>query len=175
MTRAEVVQCMFRRWGADKDAVEHNYVDVYAEIPEDIKSILEIGVSIGSSMLAWYDLFPLAEIYGVDIDLSKITQERKQVRNLPRIHLIQNDATSHTILAQVPTHLDLIVDDGSHKTQDMLQTWRLLGSRASTYIIEDVENFQIPLLAEIGGEIIQCDGHDKYKGRNGILKVSRSV
>ena len=64
----------------DKRILEHNYVQFYEKYFEPIRDknlkILEIGIYrpgpnsgrlVGASLKTWYDYFPKAEIYGVDL------------------------------------------------------------------------------------------------------------
>ena len=65
MTRAEIIRDAFRNRRTDK--ANHGYALVYAKVPEDISSVLEIGISEGRSLLAWTDIFPSAQVWGIEL------------------------------------------------------------------------------------------------------------
>ena len=83
-------------------------------------SILEIGIQNGGSLETWAELIPLAQkIIGCDID--------QKCQNLifddPRISIIIGDAnTDHTeaLIKEASPSYDLIVDDGSHTSRDII-------------------------------------------------------
>lgn len=75
-------------------------------------SLLEIGISDGSSLKMWLDLFPKAYIYGMDISLGYNGDRYKTIigdqSNINDLNKVKN-----TILIE-NSNLFLIVDDGSH-------------------------------------------------------------
>ena len=59
----------FQHYGTDKLYL-HDYVPMYTEMFNQIPPItrlLEVGILDGQSLAAWVELFPEAEIAGVDI------------------------------------------------------------------------------------------------------------
>ena len=126
MTREEFIHEQFRIRGTDKCA--HKYAPVYARIPENIETVLEIGIT-ANSLLAWTDLFPYATVYGMDKD-------RKSCEH-SHVRMIEADITDFNPNELPP--FDLIVDDGSHNFYEMLAGWyRLNHLLRGTYIIEGV-------------------------------------
>lgn len=85
--------------------------------------ILEIGVQNGGSLEIWSKYFPKAQrIVGVDIDPK--CGELHFVD--PRISVVISDATSddgkRKVLQQAPA-FDVIIDDGSHKSSDIVRAF----------------------------------------------------
>ena len=85
--------------------------------------LLEIGIQNGGSLEIWSGYFPQAEkIVGCDInpDCQGLTFDD------PHIVVVVGDAnqdeTEKTILGHSP-HYDLIIDDGSHRSSDIVKTF----------------------------------------------------
>jgi hypothetical protein len=115
------------RWGA------HNYTDIYEAYLERRRlepiTMLEIGLGVtgdrwtalivhgrntgGASMKMWYDYFPRASIYGLDVNACPHL-------NNDRIHTFIADQGNVNDLeafarASGGVEFDLIIDDGSHR------------------------------------------------------------
>lgn len=117
-------------------------------------TLLEIGIGGddrpdvgGSSLRMWRDYFPRALIAGID------QYDKTQVRG-PRIRTFQGDQSDPEFLAAVVQSLagvDIVIDDGSHRSSDVLASFATLFPllRADgIYVIEDVETSYWP---EYGG------------------------
>jgi len=128
----------------------------------------------GASLRMWRDYFPNAEIHGLDIDKSVVEGMREA-----RICTWRCDQSSEMQLRTIIPHLvlsgkfDLIVDDGSHKPEDQLLTFQMLGSlldRRGLYIIEDVD-----LFAFFSGELPEhtCCLHGLRVGLTGSCILMR--
>ncbi len=134
--------CKHKGNGADK---WESYLSVYDDILERKKAhcldFLEIGVNNGGSVEVFAKYFNQANsITGVDINpsCSKIlfTDSRIQI-------VIGNSNTKETreLLAKRAESYDIILDDGSHQSEDIINTFiNLVGlvSPGGTYIIEDL-------------------------------------
>jgi hypothetical protein len=110
----------------------HQYEYMYANIFVNFtpKSILEIGVKDGNSILAWQQLFPSASITGIDIS------KKKLVTSIPFTYLI---GSSTTFDVSNLNNFDVIIDDGSHKVEDQIETFKNFKDKFNYYyIIEDV-------------------------------------
>lgn len=127
--------------GTDKSSVSHNFTKYYQEVFDKFREkklkLLEIGVLKGHSLKMWYDYFPNADIYGVDIiDTSFVNNDR--------IHTFIGSQTDSTFLKQLNlTHgpFDIIIDDGSHKSKDMRVSFEILFPMLKSggyYVIEDL-------------------------------------
>lgn len=85
--------------------------------------LLEIGIQNGGSLEIWSKFFPKAEkIVGCDInpDCAQLTYKD------PRIRLVVGDANSDEAQAAVLSHsatFDLIIDDGSHQSSDIVKSF----------------------------------------------------
>src|SRR5436190_328487 len=67
MNRVKEIQENFQKYGTEKRHM--GYEPLYAEIDKTtVKNILEVGVSAGQSLVSWLELFPYAQIYGIDIE-----------------------------------------------------------------------------------------------------------
>lgn len=131
MNREDQIRDAFRKHGTDK--FQHNYAPVYADVPEDIDSILEIGVYWGRSLRAWLELFPQAHVYGLDINLGLLESPIDD----SRCHLIEADIRSFD--ARCLPDFDLIIDDSTHELPDIFAAWEKFSTKCmSTYVIEDL-------------------------------------
>jgi len=135
LSRERFIDDTFVLCGTDKGALGHGYAPIYAKIQPEITSMLEVGVYRGGSLRAWLEIFPQAEIYGIDIN--PLVWPKMEVH--PRIHFTQADIREFN--ADSLPQFDLIIDDGSHKLEDMVAAFDKLKSHlkpGGTYVIEDV-------------------------------------
>lgn len=133
---------LFDKYGTDKGPIRHYYGTIYDEVLRGLSvyTVLEIGAYEGGSLLAWAEAFPEAEVYGLDVDLHRVSA---QCLAHPRIHVAKVNATKPEALAalDISKTLDLVVDDGDHTLYSQTQSFRIfhpllrVGGR---YIIEDV-------------------------------------
>lgn len=146
---------LFDRYGSDK-GVRHNYENIYGRLFKDrstVKRVLEIGLGTnnvdvpsnmgadgkpGASLRAFRDYFQAAEVYGADVD-------RRILFSETRIQTFFVDQTSDlavgSLLSQLPTSFDLIIDDGLHATHTNLRTLLFgldLVSIGGWVVIEDI-------------------------------------
>lgn len=141
----------------------HRYDRMYYEIFKElqpIKKLLEIGIKEGYSLGAWVDIFPDAEISGVDITLQRVSHEKAK-----KAIMYEHDAVSPLIRDVITSTFDVIIDDGSHHPLDQWYSFLTFEGRWSQcYIIEDV----------IGDEHVKM--FDKYLKRKGFTyKVFESI
>lgn len=104
-----------------------SYLDEYQRLFKEYQdlpvALLEIGIQNGGSMEIWGKYFGKAtSLTGCDIN--------EKCRNLtfedPRIAVIVGDANSDTIQSQIvrrSARFDLIIDDGSHKSGDIVKSF----------------------------------------------------
>ena len=134
----------------------HGYTEIYDQYLKKYKDenrkiyILEIGVQCGYDLLMINEYFEgNCEIYGFDIDLSKMQLD------LPdNIHVFELNATDSEAvywwfddrynvannLCTIPM-FDIIIDDGSHFSNDILKSLSIFHNKLAnngTYIIEDL-------------------------------------
>ena len=122
-----------------------SYLPVYDRILKDYRdqkiSLLEIGIQNGGSLEIWSKYFEFAErIVGCDVD-----ENCKRLKFLDdRISVVIGDVNSPDIIAMISRHhqdFDIIVDDGSHKSDEVVTTFYNFFPKLKNnglYIIEDV-------------------------------------
>lgn len=121
----------------------HGYSRFYNKYFKDersnFKSILEIGVQYGNSLLLWDEYFPNSKVYGFDIDTSQIIKEAKHFNVVEGDHFNLKDLDK--LFEKTEKYFDLIVEDGGHEV-DSQQI--ILGNifknvkPGGYYIIEDI-------------------------------------
>jgi len=138
-----------------------------------VQRMMEIGVFRGASIKMWRDWLPNATIYGVDafrgemgwlnkkgprkgkpLTFSGFEDFKREVDagdHGPRVRVLQADqanasqmvAMAQTLLDSVGSSFDLIVDDGSHKFRDQLESLSQLlplVRPGGVYVIEDTHS-----------------------------------
>lgn len=128
--------------GGDKGTL-HHYIPTYSRIFNDLRNekinVLEIGVWKGESMMMWREYFPNATISGIDIDMRKVPNGK-----IDGVKLLIGDATSKKDIARLfkGQKFDIIIDDGSHKTQHIIRSLHYLWSYLNDgglYVVEDIQ------------------------------------
>lgn len=126
-------------------ATDHSYGEVYETLFESrrhsAKKVLEIGICFGGSMLAWYEYFTSAIIYGLDI------MYNRHVLELPkndRLRVLMSDAYDPYVYDAISKHkYDVIIDDGPHTLKSMKFTaanYSKILSDDGILIIEDIQD-----------------------------------
>lgn len=128
------------KYGTDKWG-KHHYTPVYYDLFKDrrneVKKVLEIGPAEGAGLFMFRDFFPNATIYGFEIDSVRF----EKLQGLERIEVFiadQSKSGDMKALMEVIGDVDIVIDDGSHKTSDQLFSLMNIWPRTNTYIIEDV-------------------------------------
>lgn len=104
-------------------------------------NLLEIGIQNGGSLEIFAKYFPKAKhIIGCDIEEACNTLEFDD----PRISVVTGDINSEDVekrIAELAPNLDIIIDDGSHRSRDIIQSFtryfKILDVRG-LYLIEDL-------------------------------------
>jgi len=126
--------------GTDK-ASNHNYGDAYDRIFPDrsaIKLLMEVGITDGSSMLAWREAFQDALIVGLDI--THCSCERG-----PRLEFHVGDQRNKVDCerAAAGRQFDAIIEDAYHSTENTLLTlfwlWPYVAP-GGVYVVEEWAN-----------------------------------
>ncbi|MCK1291977.1 glycosyltransferase [Bradyrhizobium sp. 30] len=127
------------------------YERLFASIWDRPVRLLEIGVQNGGSLEIWSQFFPNAQaIVGCDInpDCERLKYDD------PRIGVIVGDAndpqTQRRIL-QRSEHFDIVIDDGSHLSSDIVKTFAMYFTQLAEggiFIVED----------------LHCSYWDKFEG-----------
>lgn len=132
--------------GTDKHDENHcfynkTYLDVYEDhfypIRESVTCLLEIGVLYGNSLKTWRDYFPNADIWGIDIN------PKSNLNYGDRINVVTGSQIDEFALNKVAPQqqFDIIIDDGSHLVDHIIQSYELLWPRVKSggyYIMEDL-------------------------------------
>jgi len=127
---------------ADKSSLCHDYMTKYERhfskfIDKDI-NILEIGVASGASLRTWRDIFPKANIYGIDINPSCIQQDSERIKIYIGSQFEKRFLDS--VMKEIGS-VSIIIDDGSHNTEHEIFTFEVLFpqlSKGGVYAIEDL-------------------------------------
>lgn len=99
------------------------YDRLFSAFREQSVRMLEIGVQNGGSLEIWSKYFPNAQILvGCDVnsDCSKLSYDD------PRIKLVIGDINTDAVEKEILNHsksLDLIIDDGSHSSGDIVKSF----------------------------------------------------
>lgn len=140
MTLSELAE----KHGTDKGMKQHGYTQYYSmffdAVREKENNLLEIGIDKGGSIKMWQDYFPNSRIYGIDLrsDYEYLLDHRTST------HIVDQSNKGELIVfaSQFPEgHFNIIVDDGSHKSSDMILTFETLFPYLASggyYVIEDL-------------------------------------
>ncbi len=100
-------------------------------------SFMEIGLAMGESIRLVDEYFENSKIVGVDLSIVFTPPAYEN-----QVELIACDGTKPELLDKLGDQMfDIVIDDGSHMTQDQLDTFNLLKGRmkpGGVYIIEDI-------------------------------------
>jgi hypothetical protein len=152
----------------------HSYIPEYERLLAPYRekcTFLEIGLAYGLSVGMWNEYFgPKCELHAADISIV-YDPER-----YPRVKHHEVDATKPELLdALGDTTFDVVIDDGSHMTQDQTATRDLLMPRMNPggiYIIEDILDLEQSINLWKGADVIDLR---KTKGRfDDVLIVYRT-
>lgn len=139
--------------GTDKFGY-HDYMPKYFRLFERFRDrpvkLLEIGVGGyqdadrgGESLEVWRDFFPEGRIVGIDI-------QQKDMDLGERVTILQGSQVDADFLADVVREhgpFDLIVDDGSHRNEHVVDSFGLLFptmAPGGLYVVEDVQTAFFP-------------------------------
>lgn len=127
-----------------------NYYALFRRFRDKPIRFLEIGVGGygaadrgGESLAVWRDFFPAARVTGIDI-------QKKSLDLGPRVRILEGSQVDPEFLAGIERSegpFDLIVDDGSHRNDHVLESFRLLfpGLReGGIYVVEDTQTAFYP-------------------------------
>jgi glycosyltransferase involved in cell wall biosynthesis len=130
------------------DKFHHGYMPYYeryfAPIRHKKLNILEIGIGEytdtkagGASLKLWHEYFPNSMIYGIDVyDKSHLDSHR-----IKTFIANQNDPTRLEQIGLEIGWIDIIIDDGSHRSEHIVTSFQTLFpylSDTGIYVIEDL-------------------------------------
>jgi len=141
----------------DKRPSQHNYTQFYEKYFEPIRfdnlKILEIGIYrppldsgklVGASLKTWYDYFPNAEIYGVDLyDFKDVENDR--IKTLICNQSYREDGQDYpglkSLIDKIGGDFDIIIDDGGHTMEQQLITLGFMFKHlkpSGIFVVEDL-------------------------------------
>jgi hypothetical protein len=124
------------------------YDAIFSHLKNKPVSLLEIGVQNGGSLETWAQYFTKAKsIVGIDINPKCQNLRFKD----PRIKVVIGDATTIKLTGKY----DIIIDDGSHKSTDMIEQFKRLFPRLKTGGMYVVEDFHAMWMQGYGNEAIR--------------------
>lgn len=141
MAEVSLFKDVFTKYESDKSGY-HTYENVYGNLFEDrsaVNNILEVGIHLGASLRAWKELFPNANIIGLENNVERFFTET-------RIHSMYLDQSIPSTFSNFKsimrgTQFDFIVDDGCHYKNETIATfWELLPKLNVNgyFIVEDI-------------------------------------
>lgn len=150
--------------GTDKTSGHHyiqHYVKHFHQFRKKKINILEIGVggaenpdTGGGSLRMWKYYFPKSKIYGIDI-----FDKSKQQEN--RIKIFKGNQNDPDFLKDVfrktNSSLDIVIDDGSHKNEHVITTFKILFPLINNGGIYVVEDLQTSYWSALGGDSINLN------------------
>lgn len=131
----------------DKGSIKHRYTDTYERYLAPLRGkpvrLIEIGVACGASLKTWARwLGEEARITGIDIR----PECAALCTQYPSVSIVVGDATAF----QPDGDYDIVVDDGSHVSLEIVKTFRNLWPRlrpGGYYVVEDLRCTHDPLYA----------------------------
>jgi SAM-dependent methyltransferase len=161
------------------------YHQSFKDFRYDPVNVLEIGVKHGNSIRLWKDYFPKANIYGVDINLARVTGD---LHSEDRVFLFEGNAalkeTWDEFFEKHPVSFDVIIDDGSHKWLHQWKSFQHLHGRLSKngiYVVEDLEHWfyvedRHPFVSRVVNLVQVANKNPvESKGWNGLLNMNYQV
>lgn len=113
------------------------YTQVLMSIPRAKIRLLEIGVADGRSMQAWREYVPEATLFGIDVSPAT------EVIDGATVYMgNQSDVAFLASVVKQTGPLDVVIDDGSHKSADQIESVRALLPHVlpgGYYVIEDLD------------------------------------
>ena len=141
ITKEQRLEQLCRMYPSDK--LSHGYLPYYAKyLPEEIFSLLEIGVDKGFSAKMFDDFYDhKPEIHLLDLFSENGHLTPRQARQLGFVPFI-GDQSNVDLLRSLPISYDVISEDGSHNSHHQLITFKELFwgklKQNGVYFLEDV-------------------------------------
>jgi hypothetical protein len=136
------------KWGAHKYA--QHYQRYLQHLKNDEFNLLEIGIGGynragqgGASLRMWKHFFPRAQIHGMDIQDKSFVDEDRITTYIGD----QSDPESLLSIAEKIGRLDVIIDDGSHRSPHVITTFHTLFpllTDGGIYVVEDTQSSYWP-------------------------------
>ncbi len=125
---------------------DYGFLDIYENYFKNLRNknlnILEIGVDKGDSLRLWREYFINSRICGLDIDKKDFV-----IQNVEIYQGDQNDKILLNKIAKKYGKFDIIIDDGSHVSKHIINSFNYLFDHLrqdGIYIVEDLQTSYIP-------------------------------
>lgn len=143
MIEQNLLKNKFNEYKSDKSE-SHNYEIAYSKIlPDTLNNLLEVGIgnynNNDSSLYAWRDIYPDANIYAIDNDSSKMINENNIKSYL--VDQFYNDQLED-FCKNIDIKFNVIIDDGVHLFDQSINTFEHLINLLDdngVYCIEDIK------------------------------------
>lgn len=139
------------KWGSNCHWYAQHYGTHLEELRQQPITLLEIGIggyedpnAGGASLRMWRDYFPNATIYGLDY-YDKTPQAGERIRIYQGSQV--DPVTIAKIIMDCPGGFDVIIDDGSHRSEHIIATLNMLWpsvKQGGWYIVEDLQTAYWP-------------------------------
>ena len=133
------------KYGTDKQESQHDYMKMYEKELKtiNVNSFLEIGIGQGKSLKMWREYYPQAKLYGIErfgCEENTIIHHSYKGEDIKELIVIDGDSSKMETWQSIPYDLDVIVEDGDHTPETMVNTF-LLGfdhlRKGGLYFMED--------------------------------------
>lgn len=139
------------------DKYSHGFIDHYIQrftpIKNSVKNVLEIGIKTGESIKLWKDFFPNATIYGMDIRLHPVSEDRV-------VYFKGDQSSTKDLLLFIDKYkvnFDIVIDDGGHTMQQQQISLKTLYRKVvpgGFYVIEDLHTSDPNFIQRVSGKHI---------------------
>jgi len=156
----------------------HGYTEIYNDfIPSDkVVNLLEIGIWHGDSIRMWNEYNININVFGIDID-QNVTKYIDKEKDKCTIFIgNQSDKNFLENVLNESNELDVIIDDGSHYTNDIISSFKVLYPKlkpGAIYFIEDLHASQANL-KQIIDEVSKYNEDIKLFCNNKLLMVIKN-
>ena len=155
----------FNKYGSDKSGF-HTYEFVYDKLFKNrlaVTNILEVGIHHGASLRAWAELFPGAEIIGLDNNPANFFTDQ----DIISLYVDQAHTWTFDNLKRLfkDKRFDMIVDDGCHYYEETKNTFYNLiplVKVGGVFVIEDIKEEYLAGWLEIMGSLPEEYTYDVY-------------
>lgn len=141
-----------RTWANPHDYLRH-LERFFEPLRDKPIKLLEIGVGGGESIRTWLEYFPDAKVFGVDINHSTNEWNTRDSGVNPRYAFILGDQSNAVFWKSfIKTHggeWDVVIDDGSHVSKDIITTFGCLWPHLRSGGIYEVEDLKVALEAAV--------------------------
>jgi hypothetical protein len=132
---------LFKKYQTDKMSGMNDYARIYSRLFHQIKNnkikFLEIGIGCESSVKAWEEYFPNAELYFIDSVYKGNTSNRSHYYQVRQ----EDPEALNQLIQLIGGNFDIIIDDGGHTSKQQIISFETLFphlKEGGIYIIEDL-------------------------------------